>query len=519
MFAGNPRVTQLLQPNLPSVRKYAAAAVPACGNMALVSRSSGGGGREPLHVRHCAQKHAGGMEKNLDRSLDNSIDIWSELPQLFREGVLTQSISGVRRIHEGISGSKGAWRPLRPAFLDRSDYDDLGRISARMMRLILDSCRRRATTVGELQDVLGVDGADAPLLSRTEPLGEHLLGAARPDIVYRSGVPWFVEFNIDGALGGTLQADLLATRFCGLYRSLPGGDRIDAPPSAVDSRFAEIRTSLELPEGSRVAIPVFQKGAAPGLEDPDAFLAWLAPMCESGRRHGMDTVACLMDQLETDENGVLLLDGRRVDAVFRLFLSFDQPRSEGLNALIRAMRAGRVRMHTSEATWLLSDKTTMAWLWEDKKSLPESDQGLIERHLPWTALFPEPGPGGAELLRHALANRAELVLKPVGGYGGGGVVLGPNVSAEEWRDALLQAEREGRHIVQRHVTPDLLSLDFFDQRTGAVQHADVPFVLGPFMFGGAPSGVLMRHGVPGGGPVLNAHHGALMSSVLLVDRC
>ncbi|MFD9498281.1 hypothetical protein [Streptomyces sp. NPDC060035] len=459
------------------------------------------------------------MERRSLGSHRHSLDVWNELPQSFRDGVLGGSTTEARSVHDGINGSKGAWRPLRPTFVDRAHYDELGHVSARLMRLILDSCRRRATTAGELQDVLGVNGTDTPLLSRAELLDEHLLVAARPDIVYRSGVPWFVEFNIDGALGGTLQADLLASRFRDLYRPLPGGDRIDAPPSAVDSRFAHIRNSLELSEGSRVAIPVFRKGAAPGLEDPDAFLAWLAPMCESGRRHGMDTVACLMDHLETDEHGVLLLDGQRVDAVFRLFLSFDQPASEGLDALIRAVRAGQVRMHTSEATWLLSDKTTMAWLWADKESLPEADRLLIERHLPWTALFPAPGPEGDELLRHALTHRAELVLKPSGGYGGTGVVLGPDVCDEEWRDALERAEREGHHILQRHVTPDRLALDFYDQETGAVEHAEVPFVLGPFMFGGAPSGVLVRHGVPGGGPVLNAHHGALMSSVLLVDRC
>ncbi|MHC0429760.1 hypothetical protein ACX6XY_06155 [Streptomyces sp. O3] len=451
--------------------------------------------------------------------LRHSLDVWSELPQSFRKAALERSATGAPGVHDGISGSKGTWRPLRPTFVDRAHYDELGRVSARLMRLVLDACRRRAATVGELQDVLGVAGATVPLLSRTEPLSDDLLVAARPDIVYRDGVPWFVEFNIDGALGGTLQADLLAARFRDLYRPIPGGERIDTPPSAVDSRFAEIRTSLELPQGSRVAIPVFRKGAAPGLEDPDAFLAWLEPMCASGGRHGMETVACLMDQLETDEHDALLLDGRRVDAVFRLFLSCDQPPSDGLDALIRAVRAGQVRMHTSEATWLLSDKTTLAWLWEDRESLPESDQSLIERHLPWTALFPGPAADGAELLRHALAHRAELVLKPVGGYGGGGVVLGPEVSDETWRDALSRAEREGGHILQRHVTPDCLSLDFYDQKTGAVEHADVPFVLGPFMFGGAPSGVLIRHGVPGGGPVLNAHHGALMSSVLLVDRC
>ncbi|MYS72288.1 hypothetical protein GTY88_17950, partial [Streptomyces sp. SID5926] len=134
-------------------------------------------------------------------------------------------------------------------------------------------------------------------------------------------------------------------------------------------------------------------------------------------------------------------------------------------------------------------------------------------------LFPAPGPEGDALLRHALAHRTELVLKPVGGYGGGGVVLGPEVRDEEWRRALEDAQWAGRHILQTHVTPDRLALDFRDQETGALEHAEVPFVVGPFMFGGAPSGVLVRHGVPGGGPVLNAHHGALMSSVVLVDRC
>lgn len=116
----------------------------------------------------------------------------------------------------------------------------------------------------------------------------------------------------------------------------------------------------------------------------------------------------------------------------------------------------------------------MAWLWADKDALPEDDQRLIERHLPWTALFPAPGPDGDTLLGHALAHRTELVLKPVGGYGGGGVVLGPEVRDEEWRRALEDARRTGRHILQTHVTPDRLALDFQDQETGALNTPKCP---------------------------------------------
>ncbi|WP_051732742.1 hypothetical protein [Kitasatospora phosalacinea] len=452
-------------------------------------------------------------------------DIWNLLPRDFRKTVTSLSAERSRQIHDGIAGTKGDWRPLRPMVLDRAHYDQVGRISARLMRLVLDACRRRAGNAGELQDALGVPAEQTPLLDRSAPLEDGLLVAARPDVLYADGVPYFVEFNIDGALGGTLQADLLAERFRDLHRLVPGGERVHAPASAVDARFAEIRTSLALPEGARVAIPVFRQGAAPGLEDAEAFLSWLGPMCDSGRRHGMDTVACTMDRLTNGADDDLLLDGRRVDAVFRLFLAHDQPAGPGLDALVRAVKAGRVAMHTPETTWLLSDKTTMAWLWQDRDQLPDPDRELVERHVPWTALLPAGPEDGAadgtedDTLRRALARRAELVLKPVGGYGGSGVVLGPETTDEQWRRALLRARREGRHVLQRHVRPDLLALDFADQRTGAVERAEVPFVLGPFMFGGAPSGVLVRHGVPGGGPVLNAHHGAVMSTVLLADRC
>lgn len=441
------------------------------------------------------------------------VDEWSNFPEEFRKGFLERSLERHREVHDGVAGSLGPWLPLRPVFLDHTHYAQVAAVSARLMRLVLECCLRRARTAGELQEVLGVPREQTPLLRRDEPLGDRLLVSARPDIVYRSGIPCFVEFNIDGALGGTLQADLLASRFRGIAGPGEGPWAICAPPSAVDARFAEIRSSLDLPEGSHVVIPVFRNGAAPGLEESRVFLDWLAPMCASGRRHGLDTAACTMDELEAGADGVLRLGGRRVDAVFRLFLSFDQPDGPGLAALARAVQAGTVRMHTPEATWLLSDKTTLAWLWEDLGLLSEADRELVERHVPWTAVLTPGGPQEA-----AARDRTRLVLKPTGGYGGGGVVLGPEVSEERWRAALSEAAARGGHILQRYVAPDAVRMDFVHQESGAVQSDEVPFVLGPFLFGTRPSGVLVRHGVPGGGPVLNAHHGARLSGALLVDR-
>jgi hypothetical protein len=383
------------------------------------------------------------------------------------------------------------------------------------MALILDSCCRRASTAGELQEALGAPPKLTPLLRRGEPLSDLLLIAARPDILYQAGCPRFVEFNIDGALGGTLHADLLAARYMNIFGALGCARDLTAPASSVDARFAEMRESLDLAEGALVAIPVFREGANPGLEDPSAFLAWLEPMCESGRRVGLDPVGCLMDQLNTGSSDELRLEGRRVDAVFRLFLSFDQPPGPGTAAIARAVQAGTVAMHTPEATWLLSDKTTVAWVWEDRELLTPEDQRLIDRHVPRTTMFPAPGRPLHQQMQAAQEHRRDLVLKPAADYGGTGVVIGHTVTEEHWHAALADAASAGRHVLQDYVIPDRTTVLFVDQETGETEHAEAPFVVGPYLFGDRPSGVLVRHGEPGRGLELNARTGASMNTALL----
>ncbi|MGV9452189.1 hypothetical protein [Streptomyces sp. NPDC003635] len=450
---------------------------------------------------------------------NTSGDQWERLPADLRSAFTERATARAADVYDGVTGSKGPWRPLRPVFLDRTHYTELGSVSWHLMELVLQACRRRAGTAGELMAALRVPPRDTPLVRPSDPLDDDLLVSARPDIVYSAGVPKFVEFNIDGALGGTLHADVMARRFTDLCEDLgaEGGITFGAPDSTADGRSSVIRSSLGLPEGALVVIPAFSKGTPPGLDDTRAFIDWMRPMCESGRRHGLDMVACAMDDLALDDTGALTLDGRQVDAVFRLFQS-DQPSSPGLDALTRAVLDDRVRMHTTEAAWLLSDKTTLAWLWSDLDLLGPADRRLVERHVPWTALLSTPGTVHGETLAHARGHREELVLKPTSGYGGTGVMIGRTVSEAAWQAALDLVDRaEHPYIIQRFAEPDRIGMEFSHTGTGEVERADVPFVLGPFLFGGRPTGVLLRHGVPAGGEVLNANHGARMSSVVLVD--
>jgi hypothetical protein len=355
------------------------------------------------------------------------------------------------------------------------------------------------------------------MVRRSDPLGDDLLVAARPDVVYEAGTPKFLEFNIDGVVGGTRQTDLYAHRFHRLFAGQLPGFELTEPGSAVAARFAAIRSSPGVPAGATVALPTFLHGAVPGLHAVDALRGWLDAMCETGRRLGLDPFTCDLDELTAGDDGALRVGDRRVDVVLRMFQSWEEPDGPGLKALARAVEADRVRLHTSEATWLLSNKVVMAWLWADRERLDEADRALVERHLPWTVRLA--GGGAApDTVRYAVRHRAGLVLKPGGGYGGDGVTLGREVSDEDWVAALDRAvDAPEPFVVQRFVDPDRVAMEFSHERTGELVRELVPLVVGPFLFGGAVSGVYVRHGVPGSGMVLNAHQGARMNSLVLVE--
>lgn len=403
----------------------------------------------------------------------------------------------------------GQWWPARPFFLRTRTYTGLCEATTRAARLVLAACARRAGTAGELREALGVPPAQVPLLDPDEPVGEHLLAAIRADIVTEDGVPRIVEMNIDGSVGGVPRADLLAPRFLAFFREQPVPVRLTSPPPATEARSASIRASLGLAPGAHVVIPAFTVGIPPGIEDHRAFSRLQAPVCESLGRHGIDAVAFPLERLATGTGGRLVADGRVVDGVFRLFDAFSQPASPGLDALTRAVRARTTLMYTSDATHLLGNKMVLAWLWADLGRLPGPDRDFVRRHIPWSA------PAGAVPAAEALARQATLVLKPAGGYGGTGVVLGPAVSPGEWRRALDAAAAGGPHVLQQFVPGDSVTLSFTHAATGQTRTAAVPFVLGPFVFGGRATTVLVRHGTPAAQPVLSAARGAFPNTALL----
>lgn len=446
-------------------------------------------------------------------------DLWPDLDESFRAAVRAVGGQAAGRTFAGVPSSTLAWDPGRPLFMDRGHYLEFVRITSRLGWLVLWSCRRRAGTAGELLAALDMDPADLPLLDAAAPLGDELLMSIRPDAVYRGGVPTFLELNIEGAVGGSPHVDVLSARFMSEYERAGISASLCAADPSVRARFAALGDWLGHQPGRRLVIPVFPAGTVPGLgEDPSRFIAWLAPWCAAGRENGIDTLAFPLADLRSGPGGRLLADGLPVDAVLRLFSCTQQPPSLGLDAFTRAVLAREVNMHTPEAAGLLMNKRTLAWLWSDLDLLTESDRQLVTRHVPRTVCLPTGVGPGDPLLRRARAGQAELVLKPGHGGSGAGVVVGPAVSPQAWDNALDHAAAHGGYVLQDYAEPDTTPMDFVHRDTGDRCTVDVPFVAGPFVFGGRPAGMLVRHGGPDGGAVLNAGLGAVITTALLVDR-
>jgi hypothetical protein len=421
-------------------------------------------------------------------------------------------IRELARMQDDIVGTAGPWQCASPFLLSAADYQLLGDLTLRAAELVLASCMRRAVTAGDLLTALGSPPERFPLLDRAEPLGAHLLAAIRPDILLEQGIPRFVELNIDGALGGVLQGDQIASRFHDSYQRDGHGPEIMTPPPALDARARAIRETLGLPDGAAVLFPYYPVGRYREVDTLERFSSWLGPVFENASRHGMNMFTCPLEDLLASASGQLTADGRLVDAVFRPFVSYAQPASPGMSALSTALGAGQVRMFTSEATMLLTSKRTLAWLWEDLHLLSEDDRRFVATYIPWTATF---ATGMADGDSPGSLRQQDLVLKPADGFGGAEVMIGTEVSGQAWRSGLERALSHGGYVLQQHVAGDTISLPFVHTPTGEVRRADVTYVLGPFLYQRRLAGMVVRHAVPAGGPVLNANQGARLSTALL----
>ena len=170
-------------------------------------------------------------------------------------------------------------------------------------------------------------------------------------------------------------------------------------------------------------------------------------------------IQCLIaDPREVEyQNGRLTTEGIGIDLIYKRVLINELIERGGIDhPVVRAVRDRAVCMVNPFRCKLLHKKLSLAVLSDEHNHDMFSAEEIeaIEHHIPWTRRVTEMRTrfhgDDVDLLQFVGENRDRFVLKPNDEYGGKGIVLGWEVSDDEWRTSLQHAMNEP-FIVQERI--------------------------------------------------------------------
>ena len=308
---------------------------------------------------------------------------------------------------------------------------------------------------------VGMTGSQisAVLRSRAGRAPSGLTNLVRGDLFpQRSGLR-LLEFNMGSAVAGLECSHLcrMMLRYP-LLREFARAHRLgyaDTMTAELDLIFAE--TGLARDSYPMVALvdwpPRFERSAS-----------ILHKFARHWRAKGLDAHACHLGQLKV-KNGRVLLRGRPVDVIFRIFIIEQLLKPGGpalMDPILDAVARDQVAMFTPLDSELFGSKTPLAMISDERNRhlFSPAELAAIDRVLPWTRMV-RPGPvtledgSTVDLFDYAVSHAADLVLKPNLLHGGIGVVAGwhPDSTEQAWRDQVSKA-MGGPFVLQRRVVPD-----------------------------------------------------------------
>lgn len=389
--------------------------------------------------------------------------------------------------------------PLRPLLLDLDKYEALRRFTRTLAEIIVDVCERKSG--GDAARLTALTRHSRDHLRIMAPTTNRLSASnVRPDAILADGVPWFIECNFHSAIGGVVPTALLN----GIYANSATARRLEASGfgfvfhDSMEARWRQLLDivgGLRLRRAPRIALIGWEKGQSTirELVIEEAYL----------RKRGMQ--ACYVRPAEVRlRNGRLFAGGRSFDVAVRIFLTPKWLEAGiDLEPYARAARAGSTVILTDDRCSLYTNKIVLAWLHQEPGLLDSRAQEFVDAHVPWTCLVRD----GKALFRgreiatipFLLRNRRHLLLKPLAGYGGKGIVFGSGLDQATWSKIVRQGAEESNLVAQKCVQSDLVRMPFYIPSDRRVTVRRVPVVFGPHYFGEHSGGILARHAVDGGG--------------------
>ncbi len=172
---------------------------------------------------------------------------------------------------------------------------------------------------------------------------------------------------------------------------------------------------------------------------------------------GYKSIICSPGELKFDGSR-LSCNGNEIDIVYkRLLVNEYLPIMKAQPALLDAYRAGAICMVNSFRGKLVHKKAVFAVLTNERYKHLFNDEELsaITKHIPWTRVFRDEKTENhgetIDLIEWTRANSNKLVLKPNDDYGGAGIYIGWNSTADEWDVAIAHALETGDYLIQERV--------------------------------------------------------------------
>ena len=425
------------------------------------------------------------------------------VPAVFNELIAAQRKLGL------VFGERPTCSFLRPHLIARSQYDEVSR-AASIIAAAVERVVSRALVDDDLLALLGPTQRETQM-ARIDPGYSRLCVSSRLDSYLSDAGFQFLEYNAEtpAGVGDQMQLEQVLYPLAHLKALLAERPHWRPQPhrrllSALVAAYREWGGEAERPH---IAI-VDWKGVATESEFfvlRDYFVA-----------EGYETI--IADPGELIYDGSHLSRGDfRIDIVYkRVIIHEFLERCDEKHPLARAYLDRKICLVNSFRSKLAHKKASFAVLSDPvfAQMFTPAEIEIFHRHIPWTRRV-QRGPtifqdAQQDLIALMRTEQNRFVLKPNDDYGGHGVFLGWESTADEWEHAI-EIALERPYVVQERVALKKTPMPRFTDR---VRMEEMFIDFNPFLFHNEAEGALIRLSTSS---LLNVTSGGGQTALLVME--
>jgi uncharacterized circularly permuted ATP-grasp superfamily protein len=381
---------------------------------------------------------------------------------------------------------------LRPFFLDEADEARVRRV-AETMAALGEKVAEAAMSSPSLMQQVRLTGEEERL-ARIEPGYARASTASRLDAFILPDSFKFAEYNAESP-AGLAYSENLARIFDGLDVMARFRERFEARSYDLSSAILDALLESYREWGGTASPPTVL------ITDWREVPTWTEFEILRDRfiARGVPTVVADPRDLVFDGT-TLTAEGRAIDLVYRRVLISDIiARPTECQSLMRAYAGGRICMANTLRCKIPHKKAFFAVLTDDRNHalFSSEEREVIHHHVPWTRVLEDTRTTfqgeTIELLPFIRRRRDHFVVKPNDEYGGTGVLLGWEATADDWDAAIDRAVRDAGHawVVQERIPIRRERFPVVDA-PHRVELRDMLVDFAPYLFRGKPCGYLTR---------------------------